>query len=92
MATICEALDPVWTIDDIIAERDKVVLRWHNTGTHRGTFLGVEATGRSFTFRGIDIYRIREGKMAEHWNVVDAYGFLRQVGGTTDLGTAATVR
>lgn len=90
VATICEALDPVWTIDDVIAERDVVVLRWHLTGTHRGEFLGVKATGRSFTFRGIDIYRIREGKMAEHWNVVDSYGFLRQVGGITQPGDEAS--
>jgi steroid delta-isomerase-like uncharacterized protein len=81
VATLWEALDPLWTIDDIIAEGDMVVIRWHHTGTHKGTFLGVRATGRSFINRGIDIYRVREDKMAEHWNVVDAYGFLVQVGG-----------
>lgn len=75
------ALDPHWTIHDMVAERDLVVIRWSHTGTHRGEFLGIPATGRQFTFRGIDAYSIRAGKMAEHWNVVDALGFLQQVGG-----------
>lgn len=76
------ALDPQWTIHDMVAERDLVVIRWSHTGTHRGEFLGVPATGKRFTFRGIDVYRILGGKMAEHWNVVDALGFLQQVDGT----------
>ncbi|MGZ6299430.1 MAG: ester cyclase [Candidatus Limnocylindria bacterium] len=75
-------LDPHWTIHDMVAERDLVVIRWSHTGTHRGEFLGVPATGKRFTFRGIDVYRILAGKMAEHWNVVDALGFLQQVDGT----------
>ena len=44
-----EALDPRWTIHDMVAERDIVVIRWSHTGTHRGEFLGVPATGKEFT-------------------------------------------
>ena len=73
------ALDPRWTIDDIVAEGDVVVLRWHLTGRHIGEFAGVAATGLPCTIRGIDIYRVKNGKMAEHWNVVDIHGFLQQI-------------
>lgn len=76
-----QALDPHWTIDDIVAERDIVVLRWHLSGRHVGAFSGMSATGKPCVIRGIDMYRVRDGKMAEHWNVVDMYGFWQQVTG-----------
>lgn len=80
ITTIIEALDPFWTIHDAVAERDMVVLRWSHTGTHVGEFMGVPPTGRHFVSRGIDMYRVRDGLMVEHWNVVDMYGFRQQVG------------
>lgn len=76
-----QALDPHWTIDDIVAERDIVVLRWHLSGRHVGAFSGMSATRKPCVIRGIDMYRVRDGKMAEHWNVVDMYGFWQQVTG-----------
>jgi steroid delta-isomerase-like uncharacterized protein len=76
-----QALDPQWAIHDAIAEDDLVVLRWSLTGTHRGGFLGIPPTGKTFVFRGIDMYRVQDGKIAEHWNVVDMLGFCQQVGG-----------
>lgn len=79
-----QALDPHWTIDDVVAERDIVVLRWHLSGRHVGAFSGMTATGKSCVIRGIDMYRVRDGKMAEHWNVVDMFGFWQQV-----IGAAA---
>lgn len=75
-----ETFDPHWTIDDIIAERDVVVVRWHHTARHDRAFLGFPATGRQFVMRGIDMYRVRDGRMCEHWNVVDMFGFAQQVG------------
>jgi steroid delta-isomerase-like uncharacterized protein len=57
-----------------------VVLRWSLTGTHRGAFLGIPPTGKAVTLRGIDMYRIHDGKIAEHWNVVDMLGFCQQTG------------
>jgi len=78
-SVLWRALDPHWTIDDVVAEEDIVVLRWHLTGRHVAAFAGVEPTGRPCVIKGIDIYRVRDGKMAEHWNVVDMYT-LRQQG------------
>ena len=79
-ATLFRALDPQWTIHDTIAEDDLVVLRWSLTGTHRGEFLGIPPTGRVVTLRGIDMYRVQDGKIAEHWNVVDMLGLCQRAG------------
>ena len=79
-ATLFQALDPQWTIHDTIAEGDMVVLRWSLAGTHRGAFLGIPPTGKAITLRGIDMYRIQDRKIAEHWNMVDMFGFCQQAG------------
>src|SRR5437588_9512585 len=83
VSILWSALDPHWTIDDIVAERDLVVLRWHLVGRHVGPFLGIAPTGKPCVIRGIDMYRVRDGRMAEHWNVVDMYGFWQQVAGSS---------
>jgi steroid delta-isomerase-like uncharacterized protein len=67
-------------IDDMIAEGDKVVLRWTDGGTHRGEFMGIAATGRPVTITGIDIYCIADGKVVEYWCNEDELGLLRQLG------------
>ena len=54
--------------------------RWTITGTHRGTFQGVPATGRLITFSGIDFSRVVEGKVAEHWAQFDLLAVLQQIG------------
>jgi steroid delta-isomerase-like uncharacterized protein len=77
---LIEGLDPHFMIEDLIAEDDRVVVRWTNSGTNVGEFLGAPATNRSFTTAGIDIYRVQEGKLAEHWHVVDVYGQMVQLG------------
>ncbi len=77
---LIEAFDPQFTIEDLIAEGDRVVVRWTNSGTHVGEFLGIPSTGRSFNIAGIDIYRLEDGKLAEHWHVVDMYGQMVQLG------------
>ena len=53
------------TIDDLIAASDKVVLRYHGQGTHRGAIFGIDATGAPMTYTGIMTVRIEEGKIAE---------------------------
>ena len=73
-------LDPHFTIEDVIAENDKVVVRWTSSGRNVGDFLGIPATGRSFTIAGIDIHRVEGGKLAEHWHVVDQLAQLQQLG------------
>jgi steroid delta-isomerase-like uncharacterized protein len=68
------------TILDQVAEGDKVVTRKVFHGTHKGDLWGIPATGREVEILVIDIVRIRDGKIAEHWNVVDELGLMRQLG------------
>lgn len=75
-----EGLAPTFTIEDTIAEGDKVAVRWTNSGSMVGEFLGMPANGKSFTIPGVDIYRLENGKLAEHWHVVDVLSQLQQVG------------
>jgi steroid delta-isomerase-like uncharacterized protein len=77
---IWDALDPQWTIHDTVAENDIVAIRWTQSGIHRGEFLGLEPTDREFILKGIDVYRVTDGMMSEHWNVVDMLGLRRQLG------------
>lgn len=69
-----------FTIEDLIAEQDKVVARWTSRGTHVGEFLGMPPTGKAYTIAGIDIHRLRDGEMAEHWHVVDQLSQMQQLG------------
>ena len=86
------ALDPRWTAHDFIAEGDLVVARWSLTGTHRGEFLGLQPTGKKFTLKVIETYRIRDAKMAEHWNVVDMFGLYQQLGLIPESHIGPTIR
>jgi predicted ester cyclase len=69
-----------FTVEDVIHEGDKLVVRWTNSGKHVGDFLGIPPTDKSFSIAGIDIYRLRDGKLAEHWHVVDQLSLLGQLG------------
>ena len=71
---ITTALAPHFTIEDLIAEDDRIVVRWTNAGTHVGEFAGIPPTGRTFTIAGIDIYRVADGQLCEHWHVIDQLG------------------
>ncbi len=59
------------TMEDIISEGDKVVVRGTWTGTHKGEFMGISPTGNSVSFQVIDILRIVNGRITEHWGVSD---------------------
>ena len=67
-------------VEGSLAERDLVASRWMITGTHRGAFQGVPPTGRQVTMAGIDISRVVDGKIAEHWAQFDVVGVLQQIG------------
>jgi len=67
-------------IHDIIAEGDKVVTRGTLSGTHRGDFASIPATGRKFSVVEIDIVRIEDGRMAEHWDAIDTASLFSQLG------------
>ena len=71
-------------VEDLIAEGDRVAGRFVITGTHKGSFMGLAATGRSVRLTGIDIVRVRDGRIAEWWYSEDAMGLLRQLGRIPD--------
>ena len=75
------------TIEDLIAEGDKVVTCFRITGTHRGEFLGVPATGKPISVTGMWIHRLENGRIVEgrQWGEWDALGFLQQVGAVPKL-------
>ena len=80
VAMIQDAFGQTFTIEDMVAEDDKVVVRWTGSGSHSGEFLGIPPTGKSFSIAGIDIHRFVDGQMAEHWHVVDQLSLLQQLG------------
>jgi len=77
---LVKGLAPTFTIEDLIAEGDRVVVRWTNSGRHVGDFLGAAPTDRPYAMAGIDIYRVEAGRLAEHWHVVDQLSMLQQLG------------
>src|SRR5690349_15755008 len=71
------ALPDIYSIaDDVIAEADKVVVRWHGGGTHKGECFGIPPTGTAAMITGIHIFRIADGKSVEHWGSRDDLGML----------------
>ncbi|GAA1658858.1 ester cyclase [Nonomuraea maheshkhaliensis] len=68
------------TVEDVIAEGDKVVSRNTVTGTHQGEFRGLAPTDRSVTYGEIFIARFEDGRIAELWGVVDVFSQLKQLG------------
>ena len=68
------------TIEDMIAEGDKVVMRSTWSGTHQGEFMGIPATGRRVRVSAIDISRVADGRIVEHWEQSDALGLMQQLG------------
>jgi len=68
------------TILDMIAEGDKVVLRASSEGTHTGPFMGIPPTGKHAKWSFIDISRIENGKIVEHWNETDQMSLMQQLG------------
>jgi steroid delta-isomerase-like uncharacterized protein len=79
-SALTRALAPHFTVDDMVAEGDRVVVRWTNVGTHIGEFAGIPATGKTFTIHGIDVYRVAEAELCEHWHVIDQLSMLGQLG------------
>jgi len=71
--------DTQHSIDDLLADDDRVVLRATARGTHRGDFEGVAATSRQVEFTAIVIYRLHDGKIAESWGEVDFLRLMRQL-------------
>ena len=68
------------TVEDVIAEGDRVVARNSVTGTHQGEYMGIPPTGKSVTYDEIFIGRLVNGRIAETWGVVDVLSQMRQLG------------
>ncbi|MDX1687755.1 MAG: ester cyclase [Candidatus Promineifilaceae bacterium] len=75
-----------YTVEDEIAEEDKVVNRWVVRATHQGEFQGIPATGKQVTITGISIYRVVDGKLVEGWTNADMLGLLQQLGAVPAAG------
>jgi len=67
------------TVDDLIGEGDKVVVRWRAQATHTGVFLDIPPTGKAVSFTGMAIYRLSKGKIVERWVEVDLLGLTQQL-------------
>lgn len=76
------------TIEDQIAEGDKVATRFTARGTHRGELAGLAPTGKMVEVSGVDICRIEGGKIAEYWPHADILGMMRQLGMIPEAGQA----
>lgn len=89
-----EWLKSVWsddwrmTVDELIAEADRVMVRWTFAGTHQAEFSGLPPTHRQVEYSGINIFRIAGGKIAEVWDISDRLWLWQQLGVLTDLKEA----
>ena len=68
------------TLDDALAEGDRVVTRGVFTGTHKGEFMGIPATGKKVAVKYLDIWRLENGKCKENWVQMDMLGLMQQLG------------
>jgi steroid delta-isomerase-like uncharacterized protein len=80
--------DLTWDVDFILADGDLVAGRWTASGTHRASWAGVEPTGRSMRFSGINVFRFAEGRVVEIWNHRDDLGLMQQLGAPVYAGAA----
>lgn len=69
-----------FTIDDLIAEGDRVVARLTASATQTGEFMGMPPSGKRYTIAEIHIFRVRGGQIVEHWHQFDQLGLMRQLG------------
>jgi steroid delta-isomerase-like uncharacterized protein len=72
--------DVSFEIQDTIAEGDRVAVRLVSSAVHAGTFMGIPSTGRRYALEEIHIFRLADGRVAEHWHQMDSLGMLQQLG------------
>ena len=83
MARVAAGLsDPVMTIDDMIAEGDRVAVRLTSAATQTGPFMGMPPSGKRYEIEEIHWFRVRDGRIAEHWHQADFLGMQRQLKGS----------
>lgn len=69
-----------YTIEDVVATDDAVVMRVRMTGTHRGDLFGLAPTGKAVSVEQINIEHIRDGRIVEHWRITDELALMKQLG------------
>ncbi len=67
-------------IEDVVAQDDRVVFHMTWRGTHTGSFMGIPPTGKQFAFEVFDMVRVANGKVAEHWGLMDQMSLMQQLG------------
>ncbi|WP_337188155.1 ester cyclase [Phenylobacterium sp.] len=67
-------------VESLVAEGDMVAARFVIAGRHEGVLNGVSPTGQPLEIRGMDMWRVEDGRLKEHWDAVDRLGFMRQLG------------
>jgi steroid delta-isomerase-like uncharacterized protein len=72
--------DISWSMEELIATEDKVIMRVIERGTHKGEYMGIPATGNKYENSGISITRIENGKVVEQWEELDLLGLMQQLG------------
>jgi steroid delta-isomerase-like uncharacterized protein len=82
--------DSAFTIDDMIGEGDRVAVRLTSAASHTGTFMGMPPTGKRYSIEEIHIFRIRDGRVVEHWHQFDQMGMMRQLGVMPGPGAASS--
>ena len=81
LSSVAEAFpDWRWEVQEMMAVDDKVITRYVARGTHRGEFMGAAPTGKEVSFTGINIVRLKGGKIVESWGNSDQLGWMRQIG------------
>ncbi len=71
--------DAKYILEDLIADGDKVAVRWTMNGTHKRAFMDIKPTNKKITLTGIDIYEIKNEMVASHWDEADMFGLLNQL-------------
>jgi steroid delta-isomerase-like uncharacterized protein len=74
--------DAQMTIDDVIAEGDRVAVRLTSSAIQSGEFMGMPPSGKRYEIGEIHIFRVRDGKVSEHWHQADFMGMMQQLGAT----------
>jgi predicted ester cyclase len=75
------AFPDLWSkVEDVIVEGDRVVERFSGGGTHQGELFGIPPTGKQMRTTGINVLRVADGRVVEHWGNSDDLGVMRQLG------------
>ncbi len=77
-------------VESMVADEEQVAMAYTMSGTHKGNFLGIPATGKKIKARGVQIAKFKDGKMVERWGSSDELGILKQIGGVK--GVESTIQ